>query len=257
MIDIHSHVLPGIDDGAKNKEISKRLLELAKESGTTDIIATPHTLSASAYEKPKWSTIETLVKECQQEGLTIHPGAELEVNWDINELIKKDSFEYCLANSNYLLAELPSQMIPNYVDDFFYQLQMKGKIVIIAHPERHPVLQKNPNVLYNWVKKGILLQCNAGSFKGVFGPSSKHFALELLNHDLLHFIGSDAHNLKNRNTNMTRAREIIKDVIGEKKTKALFEINPRFILENKEFNIIEPKPFVVKKKSFFQRLFGK
>lgn len=257
MIDIHSHVLPGIDDGAKNSAISKKLLEIAKEAGTTDIIATPHTLSASAYEKPKWSIIEKLVKELKEEGINLYPGAELEVNWDISELIKKDSSEYCLANSRYLLAELPSQTIPNYVDDFFYQLQMKDKIVIIAHPERHPILQKHPNILYKWVQKGILLQCNAGSFKGVFGPSAKHFALALLNHDLVHFIGSDAHDLKRRNSNMTASREIISELIGEKKTKAIFEINPEFILKNKEFTICEPKPFEVKKKSFLQRLFGK
>lgn len=257
MIDIHSHILPGIDDGAKNKEISRKLIELAKKTGTTDIIATPHTLSASSYDKPKWSMIEELVKEAKQEGINIYTGAELEVNWDIQELIKKDSSEYCLANSRYLLAELPSQTMPNYVDEFFYELQMKDKTVIIAHPERHPILQKNPDILYKWVKKGILLQCNAGSFTGFFGSNVKNFAQSLLRHDLVHFIGSDAHNLQKRTTDIRPLREEIIKIIGEKKTKEIFEINPQYILEDKEFNADEPKAFEREKKSFLKRLFSK
>lgn len=257
MIDIHSHILTGIDDGAKNLEISKKLIELAKKSGTTDIIATPHTLSASEYEKPNWSVIEELVKEAKQEGINIYTGAELEVNWDIQELIKKDSSEYCLANSRYLLAELPSQTIPNYVDEFFYELQMKGKLIIIAHPERHPILQKDPNILYKWAKKGIFLQCNAGSFVGVFGSRAKHFAEVLLRHNLVHFIGSDAHNLRQRNTDIRIPKEKIIELIGEKKAKELFETNPQYILEDKELFTSEPKVFERKKKSFLKRLFCK
>ena len=257
MIDIHSHILPGIDDGSKNEDISKKLLELAKLNGTTDIIATPHTLSASNFDRPTWSTIERLAKEIAQEGINIHTGAELEVNWDIQELIKEDSSEYCLANSHYLLAELPSQTIPNYAEEFFYELQMKGKRVIIAHPERHPLLQKDPSILSKWVKKGIFLQCNAGSFAGVFGPDVKEFAKVLLQHDLVHFIGSDAHNLRKRTTDTSIAKAEIIRIAGEAKTKEIFETNPRYILEDKEFSVVEPKVFKVKKKSFLKRLFCK
>jgi protein-tyrosine phosphatase len=261
MIDIHSHILWGLDDGAQNPTISMDLARIAADHGTTAIFATPHVL-ASAQHIP-WETITAKTAELnadsQRQGinLTVYPGAELEMNWDMVDLIKDGHSDYCLAGSDYLLVELPFQTIPPYADEFIYQMQLRGKNPIIAHPARHMKLMAHPEILRNWLDKGVLLQCNGGSFTGFFGKHVQANAQMLLRNNMVHFIGSDAHRVEGRNTNLTGAKTEIIKLAGTARAEELMDTNPQKILDNKV--LIPTVPDVIQttteKKGFWSKLF--
>ena len=156
MIDIHSHVLYGVDDGAPDQNTSLELLRMAAQKGTTDLICTPHVLEAG--KGLPWADITAKTQELQQlatrDGLKLklYPGAELEFNWDLIELLQKGSRDYCLAGSRYVI-DLPATTVPNHMSDFLYDLELKGFVPIIAHAERCQALMHQPERLLRWIKK--------------------------------------------------------------------------------------------------------
>lgn len=268
MLDIHTHILWGLDDGAPDLDTSLGLAKIAAENGTTDLFATPHVLASDA--QISWETITARTAELntriktQGIELTVYPGAELEMNWDMLDLVKEGQRDYCLAGSDYILVELPFQLIPSYADEFIYQMQLRGKIPIIAHPARHEKLMAHPEILLAWLDKGVLLQCNGGSLTGYFGGAVQENAQRLLANNLVHFIGSDAHKLEGRNTNLTTVRAEIQKLAGQETAETLLQTNPQKILDKK---IIVPtiaddvrtqvKNQKNKKFGFWHRLFSK
>ena len=251
MIDIHTHIIDGIDDGAQNMEDSLALLKMAAESGTTDIIATPHIIEGSSHAN--WQTIltktEDLNRNAQDAGIPIrvYAGAEIEVNLDMLDMIKKNPEDYCLAGSRYILVELPMKSIPRCTDDFFYELQLLDLVPILAHPERYSNLQKQPDILLSWVQHDVLLQCNGGSFTGMFGTRARVFAETLLNNNMVHFLGSDAHRLETRNTDLREAVARMKTLASELYIEQIITTNPQAILDNKVLDVVVPKKMVVPK----------
>lgn len=270
-IDIHSHIIPGVDDGSPDLKTSLDLLRMAAENGTTDIIATPHVIDVSTTLT--WDAIrrhvEELQKRADEEGIAIriYPGAETELNWDLMELIKKDHRSFCLAGSRYLLMEMPSLMLPPHLDEMIYELQLLDIVPVLAHPERQMQLMEKPERLLALLKKGCVAQSNGGSLTGVFGPKAHENIHMLLDHNMVGFMGSDAHNLRHRNTDLKTAREKIESQWGERCAEELFETRPKCILENIALPAelyFERLPEVVKrpanakkeKKGFFSKLFG-
>ncbi|MBR1511242.1 MAG: hypothetical protein IJ858_06470 [Acidaminococcaceae bacterium] len=270
-IDIHSHIIPGVDDGSRDMETSIALLQMAVESGTTDIIATPHVIDVSTTLT--WDAIrrhvEALQKEADARGIPIriYPGAETELNWDLLELIRKDHSAFCLAGSRYCLMEMPSLMLPPNLEDMIYELQLMDIVPVLAHPERQMQLMQEPEKLLKLLQKGCVAQSNGGSLTGVFGPKAHEKVHMLIDHQMISFMGSDAHNLKHRNTNLKDAREKIVKHWGEATATELLETKPRYILENKELppalyadrlpkTLGKSDANTAKKKGFFARLFG-
>ena len=277
-IDIHSHIIPGVDDGSQNLETSIALLKMAAENGTTDIIATPHVIDVSTTLT--WDAIrrhvEALQKEADKENIpiTIYPGAETELNWDLLELIREDHSRFCLAGSRYLLMEMPSLMLPPHLEEIIYELQLIDIVPVLAHPERQMQLMEKPEKLLDLLEKGCAAQSNGGSVTGVFGPRVQHNVEQLLEQKVIAFMGSDAHNLRHRNTNLKETREIITARWGTETDRELFETMPHHILQNKAlppdlYQNKLPEELTVqaykhhtnsqqtkKKKGFFARLFS-
>ena len=278
-IDIHSHIIPGVDDGSRDMETSIELLRMAAENGTTDIIATPHVIDVSTTLT--WDAIRRYVEELQKEAdkenikINIYPGAETELNWDLLELIREDHSRFCLAGSRYLLMEMPSLMLPPHLEEIVYELQVMDIVPVLAHPERQMQLMENPEKLLDLLQKGCAAQSNGGSVTGVFGPRVKHNVEQLLEQKVIAFMGSDAHNLRHRNTELKGARETITARWGAETATALFETLPQHILQNKALppdvylnklpeNITvhhykhhtNPQQQPQKKKGFFARLFS-
>ena len=263
MIDIHAHILDGIDDGSPDMETSLALLRMAAVCGTTDIIATPHVIESTnhlGWELIKEKT-ENLNRNAAKAGIPIrvYAGAELEMNWDIMDLVQKGREDYCLAGSRYVLVELPANSIPNYADEFLYEAQLRDLTPIIAHPERNACLMKDPRILHQWVKKGVLVQCNTGSFTGKFGRHAKAQAELLLQNKLVHFLGTDAHRLEYRNTDTRDALETISRAapVGTEQTIAC--TNPQAILKNNHLVVSVPAAFTIKEeknKGLLARLFS-
>jgi len=237
-IDIHSHIIPGVDDGSPDLETSLGLLRMAAENGTTDIIATPHVIDVSTTLT--WDAIRRYVEALQKEAdarqipIRIYPGAETELNWDLLELMQKDHSAFCLAGSRYCLMELPSLMLPPNLDDMIYELQLMDIVPVLAHPERQRQLMHEPEKLLKLLQQGCVAQSNGGSLTGVFGPKAHEKVHLLLSHQMIAFMGSVAHTLRHRNTNLKPAREKLVKHWGEAVATELLETKPRHILENKE-----------------------
>ena len=242
MIDMHCHILPGIDDGADELLTSTCMLKMAEEHGTKIIVATPH-LVEGGWGK-SWKKINELCEELNQKAkqenieIKIYPGAEVAMSMSMLELFKEPG-EYCLNNKQYMLVELPATHVPIYADEFFFRLQAKGIKPILAHPERNSELIKNPTKIQNWVDKGILMQVNAPSLTGRMGERVKKTAELLLNNGWVHIIGSDAHGLRARRPILTEAEKIVTTILGAEDSDILFRRNPLSIINGQDESCLE------------------
>lgn len=242
MIDIHNHVLIGVDDGPKNEREAVQLLEQAIAQGITDIIATPHHHSGS-WKNPaevvnhKIEELKSIVSAHNLD-VNIHPGQEIRISGELfKELKSKDSIS--LNHSQYILIEFPFGDVPLYAERFFFDLQMEGYIPLIAHPERcNPMLRK-PEKLYEFIQKGALSQITASSITGGHGDSVRRKSLQFIENNLAHVIASDAHSTKFRPFDLQQAYEEITRELGEDYTEQLKE-NAIHILYNKDIQHEEP-----------------
>lgn len=202
MIDLHCHILPGVDDGAKDMEESIAMARNAVAEGITHILATPH------HKAHGWSNekeeVQRLVSELQERidaesiDLTIFPGQEVRLYGEIIQDIEANKIQFIDEENQYLLIEFPSTTVPAYAERLFYELQAIGVTPIVVHPERNQMIKKQPELLKNLVDKGALAQLTAGSYVGKYGAEAEKLSKRLIEANLIHYIASDAHNTTNR-----------------------------------------------------------
>ncbi|MGE7672604.1 tyrosine-protein phosphatase [Lysinibacillus sp. NPDC094403] len=201
MIDIHTHILFDIDDGPKTEEESLLMLKQAVKEGITEIISTSHALNP--HFDADYSTVQTKLKhlreliEQNEIPLTLHSGHEIRINDQMVNLLNHKQL-HVLANSNYVLIELPSNIVPTYTKDMIIALKASGYTPIIAHPERNLAIAKNPSKLESLIREGAFTQITAGSLAGHFGKAIQKLSLNLIRANYVHTYGSDAHNLTTR-----------------------------------------------------------
>ncbi len=253
MIDLHSHLLPGIDDGSKDWEESLEMARQAVADGTTELQITHHVLDNSQYRLEaeileKYDEMKRLLQS-KKIKLTLHLACEIFYQPDMELHHQISTFDH---NGRYFLVEFPMQGIPRGVDDTFFQMILDGKTPVIAHPERNVGFLKNPNRVYEFVQRGALFQMNAGSLSGKYGDGVAGLAMALMNSRLIHFFGSDGHNIRSRKVCMGDDYKMVRDMWGDRTAHRLFYENPRLALAGKEVKIPEPLPVeaVKKKKSF-------
>ena len=240
-IDIHSHILYGIDDGSKSLEESINIIKEHIKMGFTDIVVTPHYIENSKYETnniDKENILNELKEELKKQNIKInlYLGNEVFVNNNLEELIKKQEIS-TINNSKYLLIEFPMNEKPNDINNIIYELKIKGIIPIIAHPERYDYVEKNPNLVLEWIEEGALLQSNYGSIIGVYGSGPQKTIKKLLKKDLIDFLATDIHYPNNKiYLNMDKIRKKIKKIISEERFIELANTNPKRIIENKEIS---------------------
>ncbi|MED4054184.1 tyrosine protein phosphatase [Niallia taxi] len=251
MIDIHCHILPGVDDGPKTKEESILMAREAVNQGIETIIATPHHRN-NTYVNSKKAILRVVdefntILQNEQIPLTILPGQETRIFGEILEDYNKEEI-LTLNNSNYLFLEFPSSSVPRYAERLLYEIQLEGLNPIIVHPERNKEILDNPNILYNLVKNGALTQVTAASLAGFFGKSIKKFSYQLIENNLTHFVASDAHNIHNRSFKLNEAYDTIEQEYGIDSVY-LFKENAEMILDGKL--IFKEVPQQIKKKKLF------
>ena len=233
MVDIHAHILPGVDDGAKDIKDSLAIARKLIEKGITHVVATPHYMEDLCQLTPEETEkrVEQLQSVFSDEGLNIKvlPGAEAYITADLGKKVKSGQIA-TLNNSRYILVELPMNSIPGYVHHVFYDLLVLGYTPIIAHPERNSLLFKRQDYLKAWLEEGVLLQLNAGSLLGIHGPSVKSVAKKLLINRKFHFIASDIHTGKEKNRSIFNGFEKIKKLTGF--NNGLFCYNARRVIDN-------------------------
>ena len=231
--DLHTHILPGLDDGATDSEVAQQMLKMAAESGTTELYATPHLISGSW--QPPWAEIlhrtETLNRHAVKNGLGVRvlPGAEVAMDWSLLDLLPTPG-PYCLGGSRFILVELPLGSLPNYADDFLFTLQTRDFLPILAHPERNPDVKKNPQLLQRWLERGIYAQLNASSLTGTMGSRTQATAEALLDYGGIHFIGSDAHGVGVRRPDLQPVAQRLTELLGPAGARLLLNDNPRQLL---------------------------
>ena len=253
MIDIHSHILYGLDDGAKDLGSSIEMAKQAVTEGITSVIATPHHRHPS-YSNNKGKIIAR-VQELQAEltkqdiPLTIYPGQEIRLFGEMVDAFNLDEELLTLNNSEYVLVEFPSSNIPKYTEQLFYDLMVKGYTPIIAHPERNAEIAENTDKLYRLIKNGALSQVTAASVAGMFGKKTQKLSFNLLENQLAHFVASDAHNITNRACMWKGADEVITKKLGSD-MKRLLEVQAEDVLNNRSIRKLAPERIPQRKKLF-------
>lgn len=240
MIDIHTHIIPAIDDGAASDTEAAVMLRLAAQTGTTDIIATPHyynlwQCTVPSSKRALNEAFERFREKAASFGLNVnvYPGAELFGVNNVNDLVTHDEI-VSLNGSRYVLVEF------DFEDDFprvrfcTSQLLSAGYVPVIAHPERYVFLQREPENIYWFLEHDCLLQINKGSPLGRYGEEARQFSRRLLENRFVHAVASDCHSPFRRTADMSAAQEWISLNCGEDYAEAVFEIFPRKILNDEK-----------------------
>ncbi len=236
MIDIHSHILPGLDDGSPSFETSLAMLIMAAESGTTDIVATPHCNDEFAFHP---ATNAELASQLQtavdahfgSRKITLHLGCDFHLSLRNIRQALSDPTRFTIAGHQYMLAEFSDIMIFEGVSNLFDQLIQAGIRPIVTHPERNSMLQKRPKELRRWVDQGCLLQITAHSYLGTFGPSAKSFALDLTRQGIVHIVASDAHDTTRRTPRLDQAFASLQQTFGADVARALCLDHPMAVIQ--------------------------
>ena len=240
-IDVHCHILYGIDDGSKTIEESLEIIKQHVEMGFKDIILTPHYIENSKYKtnnKEKQKILEEIKKTIKNNNIdvNVYLGNEVFVNNNLIELLEKQEI-HSLNNSKYLLIELPMNTEIKNIKDILYELKIKGITPIIAHPERYELVQKNINYIKELIEEGAILQANYGSIIGIYGNKAKQTIKKLLKQNLITLLGTDIHYPNNKiYLNFDKITKKIKKIIGEEKFIEISKTNPKKILNNEEIS---------------------
>lgn len=242
MIDIHNHILIGVDDGPQTEEEAVILLKQAIDNGITDIIATPHhyngdfvNLGSKILEK--MDELNLVISQHQLD-INVYPGQEIRVNGNFVEELKA-GVGIPLNQKQYVLIEFSFNEIPSYVGPMFYDIQMNGYTPIIAHPERYKAIIKNPDRLHDFIEKGAIAQVTAGSVAGELGDNLKETSLKMIEAHLVHLIASDAHHAGFRPFMLQEAYDVVEKELGSIYVEDL-KYNAEAVLHGKEVKVKRP-----------------
>lgn len=210
-----------VDDGASSLDESEKMLLQAKKAGVGTIIATPH-YDEELHKNGKVANhFDLLKRKAENCGITILLGYEIKIH-DYQTQMPAEYDNLTLNGSRYILFELPFERVPKYTIELFYELQLKGYIPILAHPERCVKLIREPLLFMDIVESGCLLQVDASSLLGVNGRKAKRFARKIITKGYVSFIASDAHNSEGYSTWYASALKKVQKWIGKEKAEMLF-----------------------------------
>lgn len=249
MIDMHSHIIPGIDDGSKDIDESIEMLKSAEFSGTTKIIATPH--YSRVFDEPfnkvkkNFESLKATAKEYNI-NLELFLGQEVYISKDLVNNYKEGLIG-TINNSKYMLIEFPMNNIEKGLIEMIYEIKLLNIQPIIAHPERYLPIIKNPFEINSLIDEGVLFQLNAGSAIGKFGKDVKKTSNILLDNNIYSFIGSDAHGVVSRTTNVSESIDYINENYSD--LDEIFIKNSEKVLNNEDVFFMGNK--IEKKKSIF------
>lgn len=237
MIDIHSHLLFGVDDGSRTLEESVHVIKKLSEVGYTDIILTPHYINDSTYVSTREENLDVLKRLKvglirNNVNVNLYLGNEIYIDSEIANLLKNNIIS-SLNDTKYLLIELPMSGENEIYYDVFLDLINMGYKVILAHPERYISFQKDFNKVYELKELGVLLQSNVGSILGDYGRGAKKTIKRLLKENLITFMGTDIHHNKEEYTFVLKAKKKIGKYLTQKQINNIFENNAKVLLNDK------------------------
>ncbi len=264
MIDIHCHILPGLDDGAADLQESLAMGRLAVAGGIGATVATPHVITGLHPHSRETilAAVARLRADFAENGipLEILPGAEYRLEHDLPQRMSRGELLTINDGGRYLLVELPADQIPEFTQQVFYELQLQGVTPIIAHPERNAGFAQAPDLLQALVSRGALAQLTADSLTGRLGSRAANTARAFLRQGYAHFIASDAHSSRRRAPVLTEALKEAGRLIGMDEAQNLVVENPGLAVRGqyiKSNGINDPRPAGRGAVGFLKRIFRK
>ena len=253
MVDLHCHLFPGIDDGSKSMEISLRLAREATENGVTHALLTPHHMNGR-YVNHKQDVIRR-TREFQKQindhniPLTVFPGQEVRINGQLLEALDKDDILFADTAGKYMMLEFPDDDVPHYTNQMIFDLQQRGIIPVIVHPERNTRIMAEPSLIYQLLEKGCLSQITASCYVGTFGKKVENFSRQLIEAGQGYVFASDAHDLPGRKYEMRQAFRKLQQEFGVDLAKQ-YQQNAKLII-NGEGVPVNNVQLIKKKKHFW------
>ncbi|NPV27278.1 MAG: hypothetical protein HPY81_07535 [Firmicutes bacterium] len=244
MIDLHAHILPGLDDGAADWEEAVEMARLAVASGTTGMFATPHWLEDEITPEP--AKVQALLNELRRRlaeaaiPLTVWPGMEVYLTPILPRLLREGRLLTLNNQKNHLLVELPLGEWPACAEQTLFELQVAGVTPVLAHPERSRAVIDDPTRLEKVVAQGALVQVNAGSLTGQFGRRVQRCAEEMVKRGLVHFLGSDAHSCGQRGPSLAEAAERLERLLGRVAAEKITRLNAANLLAGQSIESYRP-----------------
>lgn len=257
MIDMHCHILPGIDDGASDLDEALEMARIAQSEGIRKIVNTSH-----FHPKFKYKMGEELLDEVNRFNVALKAnnidievllGNEIYYTDEIIEQLQDLNF-YTLNNSKYLLIEFSPMNVPKNLADVVYEVKLKGYTPVLAHVERYNNVIENPNIIYDCIKEGAIIQVNASSILGKHGKEIKKVSDILLDNNMIHIVASDAHGIQRRRPQLREAYDFVKSKYSKETAENLFKNNQSLIIENEDI-IIPRASMYEEKRGLFSKLF--
>lgn len=229
MVDIHHHLLAGLDDGAKDFETSVEMARLAAAEGITHVVCTPHANGVYEFDpatnRQKMQKLQAALAVAKIP-LTLGLGCDFHLSYDNVASALKDHTPYSINGLGYLLVELPDFGLPKGLTETFYELRVAGATPILTHPERNQTLQADHTRIKDWLRGGMLVQVTADSVLGKMGKRAEQLAHLFLANRWVHFLATDAHSLRGRPPRMSEAREIVASKYGAAYADMICTANP-------------------------------
>ncbi len=230
MVDIHTHILPQVDDGSTSWEMTLEMCEIAANDGITHIVATPHSDDTYKYDRKALEQVLDELRHRTLGKLEFSLGCDFHMSFENITAVRRNPSEFCIGKTNYLLVEFSdfgvSRQMLKTLDEFLDF----GLTPIVTHPERNRMLQANPDLVIEMAKAGCVVQVTANSLTGFWGGTAKRISEWLLKKNALHVIASDAHDTRRRIPLLSQARDAAAEIVGDEVANILVSENPEAII---------------------------
>jgi protein-tyrosine phosphatase len=237
VVDIHSHILPEVDDGPKSWDVCVAMCRAAAADGITHMVASPHANERYHYDREYLQGLVAHLQELVGESPKILLGCDFHLSYENLQDAFTNPSRYVIGNTHYLLVEFSNYSVPQNTSDSFLKLGDRGITPVITHPERNPILRESLQRVVEWAEQGCVIQMTGSALTGFWGDRTRRAALWLLEHQAVHVLATDAHDLEKRVPILSNSRDAAAEIVGDEIAEALVTANPNAIVSD------QPLPF--------------